>query len=71
MPAPNPQGPYQRQARERLEEQMLAELKQAEVAFQNASPDDKEAAAELYRDALQRFNDLILDRKPPGSSTDL
>jgi hypothetical protein len=68
MPASNPQGPYHRQTRERLEEQMLAELKQAEAEFQNAAPDQKEAAAERYREALQKFNDLILDRKPPGSA---
>jgi hypothetical protein len=70
MPAPHPQGSYYRQDRERLEEQLLAELKQAESQFQNATPDQKEAAAERYREALQRFNDLILDRRPPGSSAE-
>jgi hypothetical protein len=70
MPAPHPQGSYYRQDRERLEEQLLAELKQAEAQFQNATPDQKEAAAERYREALQRFNDLILDRRPPGSSAE-
>jgi hypothetical protein len=70
MPAPNPQGQHNRQLRERLEEQLLAELKQAEFEFQNAPPDQKEAVAERYHEALQRFNDLILDRRPPGSSTE-
>lgn len=70
MPAPKPQGPHDRQSRERLEEQLLAEVKQAEFEFQNAPPEEKEAAAERYRQTLQRFNDLILDRKPPGSSAE-
>jgi len=68
MPVPNPQGPYHRQSRERLEQQLMAELKQAESAFHNAPPEQKEEAAERYREALQRFNELILDRKPPGSA---
>ena len=68
MPAPKPGGPPDRQSRERLEEQLLAELKQAEFEFQNAPAEEKEAAAERYRQILQRFNDLILDRKPPDSS---
>jgi hypothetical protein len=67
MPAPNPQ-PHHRQLRERLEEQLLAEVKQAEIEFQKAPPDQKEAVAERYRQALRKFNDLILDRKPPCSS---
>ena len=69
MPAPIPQGNHDRQIRERLEEQLLAEVKQAESAFRSAPPEGKEAAAEVYRQTLQRFNDLILDRKPPGSSS--
>lgn len=69
MPAPKLEGPDDRRLREQLEAQLLAELKQAELAFQNAPPDQKEAVAERYRQALQRFNDLILDRKPPGSSS--
>jgi len=69
MPAPNPY-PDHRQLRQQLEEQLLAEVKQAELQFQNAPPDQKEAVAERYRQALRRFNDLILDRKPPGSSTE-
>ncbi|HEV3334344.1 MAG TPA: hypothetical protein VG096_25330 [Bryobacteraceae bacterium] len=68
MPAPNPQGSYDRKCRDRLEEQLMAELKQAETEFQKAPPDQKEAVAERYRLALQRFNDLILNRRPPGSS---
>ena len=70
MPAPMPHGPHDRQYRERLEAQLLAELKQAEFQFQNAPQDQKEAAAERYRQILQRFNDLILDRKPPGSASE-
>jgi hypothetical protein len=70
MPALNPQPPHNRQSRERLEEQLLAEVRQAESEFQNAPADRKEAVAERYRQALQQFNDLILDRKPPGSSTE-
>ena len=69
MPAPNSQPPFSRQYRDRLEEQLLAQVRQAESEFQNALPDRKEEVAERYRQALQRFNDLILDRKPPGSST--
>jgi hypothetical protein len=68
MPAPNPQGPNPQHSRERLEEQLMAELKRAEYEFQNAPPEQKEAVAERYREALQRFNDLILNRKPPGCS---
>jgi len=64
MPAPKSQDPQSRQSRERLEEQLLAEVRQAETAFRNAPPDEKEAVAERYREALQRFNELILDRKP-------
>ncbi len=71
MSAANPQGPPNRQSRERLEEQLLAEVRQAESEFRNARPDQKEAVAERYRQALQRFNDLILDRKPPGTSREL
>lgn len=69
MPAPEPERLHQQQLREQLEAQLLAELKQAEIEFQNASPDQKEAVAEGYRQALQRFNDLILERKPPGLSS--
>jgi hypothetical protein len=65
-----PHGPHDRTIREKLEEQLLAEVRQAELEFQNAPPDQKEAVAERYRQTLQRFNDLILDRKPPGSSTE-
>ena len=68
MSACNPQTPPNRQSREQLEEQLLAEVRQAESEFRNASPDQKEAVAERYRQALQRFNDLILGRKPPGTS---
>ena len=70
MPAPMPQSPHNRQLRERLEEQLLAEVKQAETEFQSAAADQKEVAADRYRQALRRFNDLILNRKPPGSSTE-
>lgn len=69
MPAPKPEGPNDRRLRDQLEAQLLADLKQTELEFKNAPPDQKEAVAERYRQALQRFNDLILDRKPPGSAT--
>jgi len=65
-----PLGNRDRQSRERLEEQLLAEVRRAELAFQTASAEEKEAAAEAYRQTLQRFNDLILDRKPPEKATE-
>ena len=66
-----PEGPLRRPTREQIEDQLLAELKRREAEFHNASPQEKEAAGERYREALERFNDLIVDRKlPPGTATE-
>jgi hypothetical protein len=70
MPDPQPQGPVRPHDREELERKLLAEVKQLEREFQEASPDRKEAVGERYRAALQRFNDVILKR-PPGCAEQL
>lgn len=72
MPLPDPLGPSRPKTRQQLEAELLAELKRAETAFHEASPDAKEGAAERYRAALQRFNDVVVARKiPPGWETEL
>jgi hypothetical protein len=53
-------------ARQQLEARLLRELKAAEAAFQSALPEEKAEASRHYREALDRFNDLILNRKTPG-----
>ena len=69
MPAAQPSGNPERESRQELEAQLLAELKHAESEFQRAAPDEKEAAGERYRLVLERFNTFILGHKiPPGSS---
>jgi hypothetical protein len=71
MPAAQPTGNPERESRQEVEKQLLAELKQAESEFQSAAPDQKEATAERYRRVLERFNTFILGRKmPPGSSSE-
>lgn len=54
-------------ARQQLEVELLRELKAAEAAFHSALPEQKAEASRLYREALDRFNDLILNRKLPDS----
>jgi len=55
--------------RQRLETELLAQVRLAEAEFKQADADHKEAASERYREALQRFSELILDRRiPPGFS---
>jgi hypothetical protein len=53
--------------RQQLEARLLRELKAAEALFQSALPEQKEQASRQYREALDRFNDLILNRRTPGS----
>jgi DNA-binding FadR family transcriptional regulator len=53
-------------ARQQLEARLLLELKTAEAAFQSALPEEKAEAGRQYREALDRFNDLILNRRAPG-----
>ena len=53
--------------RQQLEVQLLGELKAAEAIFQSALPEQKAEASRLYREALDRFNDLILNLKLPDS----
>jgi len=69
MAAAQPSGSPQRDSRQELEEQLLAEVKHAEAEFQSAAPDQREAAGERYRTVLERFNAFILGHKiPPGSA---
>ena len=53
--------------RQQLEAQLLRELKAAEALFHAALPEQKANASRHYREALDRFNDLILNRKLPDS----
>lgn len=53
-------------ARQQLEAQLLQELKAAEAVFQSALPEQKAEASRHYREALDRFNDLILNRGMSG-----
>jgi hypothetical protein len=68
MPASERSRPEVPPSRLELEEQLLQELKQAEAAFHAAKPEEKEAAGQRYREALDRFNNLIVHRKAPGTS---
>jgi len=70
MSDPLPQGPVRLTDREELERKLLAEVRLLEREFQEARPAEKEAVGERYREALQRFNDVILKR-PPSSSEHL
>jgi len=54
-------------ARQQLETQLLRELKAAEAVFQSALPEEKAEASRQYREALDRFNDLILHSRTPGA----
>lgn len=54
-------------ARQELEAQLLQELKAAEALFQSALPQQRAEASRQYREALDRFNDLIVNRGKPGS----
>jgi hypothetical protein len=53
-------------ARRQLEARLLLELKTAEAIFQSALPGEKAEASRQYREALDRFNDLILNHRTPG-----
>ncbi|MBZ5577462.1 MAG: hypothetical protein LAP40_12950 [Acidobacteriia bacterium] len=52
-------------ARHQIEDELLTQVRQAEAAFKQAPADQKEVAGERYREALQRFSELILDRRVP------
>jgi len=68
MSEAQPSRASERESRQELEEELFAELKQAEADFQSATADEKEAASERYRAVLDRFNTLILGPKPPASA---
>lgn len=68
MPEPSPDNASHNRLRQQLEEQLLAELKAAEVAFRTAPPGEKEAASDRYRQALERFNEVIVHRRMPAGS---
>jgi hypothetical protein len=65
MRAHQPARVSQIAARQQMEAQLLRELKTAEAVFQSALPEEKAAASRQYREALDRFNDLILNRRLP------
>jgi hypothetical protein len=67
MSAHQPVHVSQMAARQQLEARLLRELKVAEAVFQSALPEQKAEASRQYREALDRFNDLILNRGPSGS----
>ena len=48
------------QSRQQIEQELLAAVKQAEADFHSAPADQKEAAGERYRNALDRFTALII-----------
>lgn len=51
------------------EGKLLHQVRQAEIEFKQAGPEQKEQAGERYRRALDRFSRLILDRRfPPDFS---
>jgi hypothetical protein len=50
-----------RELRQQIEDELFAAVKQAEAEFHRAPADQKEAAGERYRSALDRFNALIID----------
>jgi hypothetical protein len=69
MPSPHPNQPPHGRRREELEERLLAELREAEAAFHLAGPEEKPEAENRYRQALERFNEIIVHRRmPPGSA---
>jgi hypothetical protein len=69
MPESPSNRPPQGRRREELEARLLAELRDAEAAFHRASPDEKPEAENRYRQALERFNEIIVHRRmPPGSA---
>ena len=52
---------------DKVEVELLTDVRQAEIEFNQAPPDQKEQAGERYRRALERFSKLVLDRRfPPG-----
>ena len=66
MSAHRPVHVSQIAARQQLEARLLLELKAAEAVFHSALPEEKAEASRQYREVLDRFNDLILNRKTPG-----
>ena len=52
-------------SRQQLEAELLIQLRRAEAEFHEASADQKEQAGERFRQALERFSRLILDRRFP------
>lgn len=50
-----------------VEVQLLTDVRAAEAAFKQASGDQKERAGEIYRQALDRFSELILERRFPSA----
>lgn len=48
-----------------LEIHLLDEIRRAEVEFKEAPADQKEQAGERYRRALDRFCELVIDRRFP------
>jgi len=54
---------------QRIEGELLDQVREAEIEFKQAPAEQKEQAGERYRRALERFCELILDRRfPPGFS---
>jgi hypothetical protein len=60
MPVSKTAEAQSRQSRQQVEEELFAAVKQAEADFHSAPADEKEAAGERYRSALDRFNALII-----------
>jgi hypothetical protein len=65
MPVAKPAEAQSRQLRQQIEEELFAAVKQAEADFHTAPADQKEAAGERYRNALDRFNALIIAPSRP------
>jgi predicted metalloendopeptidase len=64
MPAAKTAEAHSRQLRQQIEKELLAAVKQAEADFHSAPANEKEAAGERYRTALDRFNALIIAPSP-------
>jgi len=61
--------PFGSSPHQKVEGELLQQVQQAEIEFKQAAEDQKEQAGERYRRALDRFCEVILDRRfPPGFS---
>ena len=60
-------GAHQSKTRQQIETELLDELRQTQAEWCSAAENDRDAARQRFMDALQRFNGVILHKKPPES----